>query len=247
MQELVSVIMPYYKKKDFFYKSFLSVISQSYKKIEIIIIYDQNNLDEYNYIINIIKNYKNKKITLHKNKKNKGVSYSRNLAIKKSKGKFIAFLDCDDVWHPKKIQKQLLFMKKEKINISFTSYKIINSKNEVVGLRAAKKEMTYQNLLNSCDIGLSTVIIKKKILSKNPFPIISTKEDYVLWLHLSKKYKILGLRLYLTSWRKVRGSLSGNFLLKIKNAFIVYNKYEKFNFFSAVFRVLILSINFLKK
>jgi type III pantothenate kinase len=75
----------------------------------------------------------------------------------------------------------------------------------------------------------------KKILGKNPFPTISTKEDYVLWLHLSKKFKILGLSLYLTSWRKVRGSLSGNFLLKIKNAFIVYNKYEKFNFISTIY------------
>jgi len=241
---LISVIIPYYKKKNFIFKSLKSVLSQSHKEIEVLIIYDDEELDDFLYIKKIIK--KDNRVKIIKNKFNKGVSASRNIGIKKSKGKFIAFLDADDKWHTNKLKIQLNFMRKNKCLISHTDYKIINNKNKILGYMRAKKRLSYNDLIFSCDIGLSTVMISKKLKSKALFPNMITKEDFILWLKLSKKFNIYGIQKNLGSWRKSDPSLS-YFWQKIKDAFTLYSKYEKFNLFKSLFFVLLLSLNFIKK
>ena len=102
-----------------------------------------------------------------------------------SQGSLIAFLDADDLWTRNKLKKQIFFMKKNLVDISHTSYHIINSDNKIIGSRIAK-DMNHKLLLNSCDIGLSTVIMKKEIITnKIKFANINTKEDYVLWLKIT--------------------------------------------------------------
>ena len=93
---LASVIMPYYRKKSFFKEAYYSALNQSIKDIEIIIIYDDRNHSELNFIKNIIKNKKNTKLII--NKRQLGVGASRNIGINIAKGKYISFLDCDDIW-----------------------------------------------------------------------------------------------------------------------------------------------------
>ena len=241
---LISVIIPYYKKKNYIYSTLKSALNQSHKKIEVIIIYDDQDLSDFDYLKQIIKRDRRVKIII--NKKNQGVSISRNKGIKKSKGKFIAFLDADDKWHANKLKIQLNFMRKNKCLISHTDYEIINSNNKILGYMGVKKRLSYNNLIFSCDIGLSTVMISKKLKSKALFPNMITKEDYILWLKLSKKFNIYGIQKNLGSWRKSDPSLS-YFWQKIKDAFTLYSKYEKFNLFKSLFFVLLLSLNFIKK
>ena len=241
---LISVIIPYYKKKNYIYSTLKSALNQSHKKIEVIIIYDDQDLKDFIYLKKIIKGDKRVKIII--NKKNQGVSISRNKGIKASKGKFIAFLDADDIWNKNKLKFQLNFMRKNKCLISHTDYKIINSKNKILGYMGVKKRLSYNDLIFSCDIGLSTVMISKKLKSKALFPNMITKEDYILWLKLSKKFNIYGIQKNLGSWRKSDPSLS-YFWQKIKDAFTLYSKYEKFNLFKSLFFVLLLSLNFIKK
>ncbi len=244
---LVSIIIPYYKKKNYFLKSFNSAYNQSYKEKEIIIIYDDNNLNELKYIKKITKNKKKVKIIV--NKTNLGAGYSRNKGIKISKGEFIAFLDSDDLWNKNKIKIQINYMIKENASFIFSSYKIINDKDKVIGLRKAESNINYQKLLLSCDIGTSTVVLKKKLLGgKIKFPNIKTKEDYVLWLFLAKKkIKFYRINKYLVKWRKTKNSLSSNTFQKLIDGFNVYKKYMKFNIFKSSYYLIILSINFLKK
>ena len=102
-------------------------------------------------------------------------------------------------------------------------------------------------MLNSCDIGLSTVIIKKDLFLKYKFSSNRTKEDYSLWLRLSRKYTIYGYNRALTSWRKVKNSLSSNLIQKLYDAYDIYYNQEKFNMINSLYRVLILSCNFIKK
>ncbi len=241
---LISVIIPYYKKKNYIYSTLKSALNQSHKKIEVIIIYDDQDLSDFDYLKQIIKADKRVKIII--NKKNQGVSISRNKGIKASKGKFITFLDADDIWNKNKLKFQLNFMRKNKCLISHTDYKIINSKNKILGYMGVKKRLSYNDLIFSCDIGLSTVMISKKLKSKALFPNMITKEDYILWLKLSKKFNIYGIQKNLGSWRKSDPSLS-YFWQKIKDAFTLYSKYEKFNLFKSLFFVLLLSLNFIKK
>ena len=157
--DLVSIILPYYKKKKFISKTIKSVINQKFKKFELIIIYDDKNKSDLNFLKKLCK--KDKRIKILTNKVNKGAGYSRNKGINKARGKYIAFLDADDIWHPNKIKFQLNFMKKNKLDITHTSYYIVNSQKKIIGKRIANN-LTYNDLIKSCDVGLSTVMIKKK-------------------------------------------------------------------------------------
>ena len=95
----VSVIMPYFKKKEYVERSILSVINQTYKNLELILIYDDESMDDFEYISNICGKFKNIKII--KNIKNLGAGESRNIGIKFATGDLVAFIDADDYWYEK--------------------------------------------------------------------------------------------------------------------------------------------------
>jgi teichuronic acid biosynthesis glycosyltransferase TuaG len=244
--ELISVIIPYYKKKEYIATSINSVLKQSYKNFELIIIYDDSNHEDLVILNNLKK--KDKRIKIFINKKNIGAGLSRNKGIKLSKGKLIAFLDSDDLWLRNKLKKQIFFMKQKKIKISHTSYYIINYNNKIIGQRKAK-DLSHKQLLKSCDIGLSTIILDKKLFKNNTkFASIKTKEDYVLWLQITQnEKKIYALSDNLTKWRKLDNSLSSSKFQKIKDGYLVYRKYMKFNQVKSIFYLGLLSVNFLLK
>jgi teichuronic acid biosynthesis glycosyltransferase TuaG len=244
--DLISVIIPYYKKKEYIISSINSVLNQTYKNLEIIIIYDDLIKEDLNLLKKIKK--KDKRIKIYINKKNLGAGRSRNKGIKLSKGIFVAFLDSDDLWKKNKLKKQIFFMKKNGINASHTSYTIINSNNKIIGSRNAK-DMSYKLLLKSCDIGLSTVVLKKEIItSKIKFANIKTKEDYVLWLKITlNNNKIFALKDNLTKWRKLEDSLSSSKLQKIYDAYLVYRKYMNFNLLKSFGFLMLLSFNYFLK
>ncbi len=245
--DLVTIIIPYFKKKKFINSTIRSVINQTYKNIEIIIIYDDENKSDLLYLKELCKKYP--KIRIIINKKNLGAGFSRNKGILAGKGKYIAFLDSDDEWKKNKLEKQLRIMKKKKYLISHTSYEIVDNKNKILGKRVARTFYNTEDLLMSCDIGLSTVILEKRIISKNIlFPSLKTKEDFVLWLKiLEKKYIIGSVEARLCKWRKLNNSLSSNILQKIVDGYKVYFVYMNFNIFKSLYYLLILSINYIKK
>jgi len=242
---LVSIIIPYFKKKNHIKLTIKSILNQRYKNIEIIIIYDNSNKNELKFIEKIKK--LDKRIQIIVNNKNIGAGASRNKAIKKSKGKYIAFLDADDLWRPKKLQKQISYMKKNNIDISHTSYSIINDKNKVLSIRKANN-LNFNDLVKSCDIGLSTVVLKKKILRNTLFANLKTKEDYVLWLKLAKKgFKFYGIKENLTSWRKTPDSLSSSIVQKMIDGYRVYRIHLRYSLIKSLTKLIQLSFNYLKK
>jgi teichuronic acid biosynthesis glycosyltransferase TuaG len=242
---LVSIIIPYSNKKKFLKKTLNSVFTQTYKNFEVLFIYDDPDKSDYQ----LFKKYLSKpKVKVFYNKKNLGAGLSRNKGLKYAKGKYIAFLDSDDLWKRNKLKKQLKFMTENKISVSHTSYEIIDKFGKKIGQRNAKEYLDYSNLLPSCDIGLSTVIIEKKILKNFKFPSTKTKEDYILWLNLTKKkYNFYGYQNSLTKWRKLDDSLSSSTYQKLVDGFKVYNKYLKLNIFISFIYLIRLSINFLLK
>ena len=242
---LISVIIPYYKKRNFILKTLKSLLNQSFKKFEIIIVYDDTNLEDFKYLKKHFS--KIKKIKIFKNKKNLGAGESRNVGIKFARGKYIAFIDSDDYWHKDKLKIQFNYMFNKNLKISHTNYYIVNGNNKIIGKRISKK-INYQMLLKSCDIGLSTVMMLKNLLIKTKFPNIKTKEDYVLWLKILKKDQYIhSINKFLTYWRDTHDSLSSNKIQKISDGYKVYRKYLKFNPIKSFFFLTLLSLNFLKK
>lgn len=243
---LVSVIIPYFKKKNYIQETLKSVTNQTYKNLEILIIYDDKDISDLKILKRLKK--KDKRIKIIVNRNTLGAGFSRNVGIKSAKGKFIAFLDADDLWKKNKIEFQLNFMLKNNLNVCHSSYEVIYS-NEIKKVRKSKKYTNYNELLKSCDIGLSTVMVKKKVFSKSiKFPNLRTKEDFVLWLKFLKKGYIIGYTYKnLTSWRKLNNSLSSSNLQKLKDGFTVYNKYMKFNILKSFYYLFILGLNSIKK
>jgi glycosyltransferase involved in cell wall biosynthesis len=181
---LVSIVVPYYQCKDYIFQSVNSVINQTYKNWELIIIDDENSKSSES-VLNKIKG-KNKNIKVFSTKSNVGVGQARNLGIKKSKGKFVAFLDSDDYWHKNKIEKQIIFLEKKNVDICYTGYSALYD-NKIVYRPATPLFMNYYNFSKECPICCSSVLIKKKILNKFKFKNYTNKEDYELWLRITKK------------------------------------------------------------
>ena len=245
-EKLVSVVLTYYKKKNFIQKTINSLLNQSYKNYELICVYDDNNLDELKFIEKQLSKIKRVKLII--NKKNLGVAESRNQAIKYTKGKYIAFLDSDDLWKKNKLKDQLEIMEKNKLDITCTSYFIIDESNRKLGIRPVNEKISYNQISKKCDIGLSTVIIKSKIMKKFKFPNLKTQEDLGLWLSLLRAgYNFFPIKKSYSSWRKTKKSLSSNTFQKLKDAFKLFYFYENKNLIIAIYSVVILSLNKLIK
>ena len=245
--DLVSVIIPYYKKIKFINKSISSILEQTYPNIEILIVYDDEDKTELDYLI---KQYNsNDRIKIITNEQNIGAGLSRNKGIKFSEGKYICFLDADDYWKRDKIEIQINFMINNKFEISHTSYDVVDEEDKFIQNRNAKTFTSYKDILTSCDIGLSTVILNKKIFSEDmKFVNLKTKEDFVLWLTILKKnIAIGGLDQNLSFWRKTRNSLSSSTFQKLIDGFRVYFKYLGFNFIKSFYLLICLSLNYLRK
>ena len=244
----ISIIMTYYQKSEYIHETIRSILKQSLKDFEIIIIDDEVSENSQKVLSEIKK--LDTRIKIFRNKENLGAGQSRNNAINLCKGKYIAFCDCDDLWKPQKLEKQINFMEKNKLKFSFTSYEIINFKNSIIGFRKAEKNLTFKQLRNSCDIGLSTVIVKREVFNTEHlrFGNTKTKEDFILWLLISKNgIKLNGLSEFLVSWRKTRRSLSSSNLQKIKDGYNVYRKYLYYGRIKSLIFLIILSFNFMLK
>ncbi len=242
----VSVIIPYYKKISHINNAIDSVLNQTFKDFEIILIYDDENLED---LVEIEKKYKsNNKIKIFKNNKNCGAGLSRNIGIKYSSGEIVAFIDSDDYWLPQKLEYQLSFMKKNNHKFIICNYKKNISEKKSLEIINNKSKITYNDLLKSCDIGLSTVLLKKNIIDENLFPSTKTKEDFIAWLKITKNNThVFNLNMTLVEWNQVKGSLSSNFFQKMFDGFKVYYVYEKFSFIKSLYYLFLLSFNSLKK
>ncbi len=240
--------MPYYKKSEFIAESINSILNQTFQKFEIIIIDDELSEKSARVLKSI--GSLDPRIKIYNNKENLGAGQSRNNAINLCNGKYIAFCDCDDLWKSKKLEKQLKFMEEFNLRFSFTSYEIINNKNFRISSREAQKKLSFKQLRNSCDIGLSTVIVRKDVFKNDKlrFGKTKTKEDFILWLLIAKSgVEIFGFKECLVSWRKSSQSLSSSNIQKIFDGYKVYRNYLHYSRTKSLFFLIILSLNFMLK
>ena len=240
--------MPYYKKSEFIAESINSILNQTFQKFEIIIIDDELSEKSARVLKSI--GSLDPRIKIYNNKENLGAGQSRNNAINLCNGKYIAFCDCDDLWKLNKLERQLQNMEKYNQEFSFTDYEIINDNNLKVDFREAKNNLNFKKLRNSCDIGLSTVMLRKSLFNNKEFRFgeIKTKEDFVLWLILAKNgVNLSALNECLVSWRKSSNSLSSSTIQKLIDGFRVYKNYLHYGYFKSFYFLMVLSANYMLK
>jgi teichuronic acid biosynthesis glycosyltransferase TuaG len=229
---LISIIMPAYNSEKTIRESIKSIINQSYTNWELLII-DNCSADR---TYKIIEEYlDDKRIHYIKNDNNYGVAFSRNVAIKKAKGEYIAFLDSDDLWSKFKLEKQLHFMKKNNYQFTFTSNYIITEDNKIIETYHCPMQLDYKQLLKYNAIHTLTVMVKASILKENLMPNIND-EDYATWLLIMKKGVIgYGMPEKLSYFRVTKGSMNSNKLKTLIRAYIVYRRGLNFSCLHSLF------------
>ncbi|MPW26979.1 glycosyltransferase [Alkalibaculum sp. M08DMB] len=225
-ENLVSVIMPTYNCANFIGETLDSVINQTYKNWEVIII-DDCSTDN---TVEIVKKYmlNDKRIKYYKLDKNSGAAVARNKALDFSEGKYMAFLDSDDIWFPEKLTKQIDFMEQNRYSFTCTSYTKIDEKgNSLNHIINVKKQSGYNDILKK-NPGNSTVIYNASILGKIKIPNIKKRNDYVMWLKVIRNANVLyGIDEPLASHRIRNGSLSKKKVNLVLYHWVVYRKIEK--------------------
>lgn len=224
-QPLVSIIMPSYNSEEFIEESIQSVLLQSYKNIELIIVDDLSNDNSINIIKEIQK--KDHRITLIKNTINLGASKSRNRGISISQGRFIAFLDSDDIWKQNKLEIQIHEMLNSNAALSFTSYEIFNKETKNTKLAKIKNQINYNQLLKNNIIGCSTVTYDRDKIGTVYMSTKSKREDFATWLNILKMIPFAtGIETPLTTYRVHKNQSSSNKIKMAKENWHLYRKVE---------------------
>ena len=246
-QPLVSIITPVYNAEKFLSETIKSIQSQTYKNWELLLV-DDCSKDNSAKIIEEFKISDNR-IKYIKLEKNSGASVSRNTGIKNAKGRFIAFVDSDDIWKPEKLHIQIRYMLKHKIGFSFTSYRYMKE-NGVKTNKVAKAplKINYNGLLKNTIIGCSTVVIDKDIVGDFEMPLVRRGQDTATWLQILKKEKYAyGIQDDLVNYRLVGDSLSSNKIKALKRTWNTYRNVEKLNIFKCSYVFCFYIYNAIKK
>jgi glycosyltransferase involved in cell wall biosynthesis len=228
----VSIIFPVYNGEKSLLKSINSVREQTYQDWELLVV-DDASTDSSVERIKMISNYDNR-IRLFKMQRNSGAAVARNTAIERAEGRFIAFLDCDDIWFPNKLEQQLSFMQQSKTAFSFTAYSRIHESGEILTTIGVPESLTYKDLLNTCYIGCLTVIYDTHYYGKRFMPLIRQGQDYALWLDLLRcNQEARGLNETLAIYQVRENSLSAKKIKGSTYIWYIYRNFEHFSFLKA--------------
>lgn len=224
---LVTVIMPAYNAERFLEEAVRSVLKQTFTDWELLILEDCATDGTFALAEKLAA--EDDRITLLKNEKNMGVARTRNRGFELARGKYVALLDSDDIWHPEKLERQIARLEETGGDFSYTSYAIV----DVEGKKCKADflvpgEVTYKDQLTRNAIGCSTVMLKASLLKDYRFATDFFHEDYVLWIQLLRDgHRAVGCQEILVDWRYVENSRSFNKVKAAKNRWRIYRDYLK--------------------
>lgn len=212
-KELVSIVMPSYNTGRFIKETVESVLAQTYTDWELIIV-DDCSTDNTDEIVNEF--LSDERIRYIKNEKNSGAAVSRNRALREATGRWIAFLDSDDLWEPEKLEKQIAFMKNNEYHFSYTNYIEIDEGSKPLGRRVTgPRRITKHGMYNYCWMGCLTVMYDAEAVGLIQIADIKKNNDYAMWLKVCKRAKCYLLDETLARYRKRSGSISNHGYIKL--------------------------------
>ena len=233
--ELISIIIPMYNCSPYFDETISSVIAQTYANWEALCVDDCSTDDTYQKALSYAE--KDPRIKVYKNEKNAGPSLSRNFALEKSSGRYVAFLDSDDVWMPEKLQKQLNFMEKTGASVCITDYMTIEEDGTFRNIVSVPERTSYKQFLSNTLTCSHTVLIDTAKVDRTllVMPDIKAGQDFAAWLQITRAgHDFYGLNEPLAKYRRHGGSISSNTLFAVKCTWRVYRDIEKLPLHTAI-------------
>ena len=229
----VSIITPTFNSERFIAETILSVQAQTYQDWEMIII-DDCSTDRTAEIVASFQE-KDSRIKYFYNSTNKGSAFSRNLALQKAKGKWIAFLDSDDLWLPEKLEKQIEFMTKNNFHFSYTNYCEIDENSKETGILITGPKVITDKLMKAyCWPGCLTVMYDAEKVGIMQTVDIKINEEYALWIKIAEKLNCYLLDENLAKYRRHNNSLTSQSYFKlIKWHYLMFRKSENRNVVSS--------------
>ncbi len=245
--ETVSVITPVYNAERFLCSTIDSVINQTYRDIEIVLVDDCSKDKSKEIIEEYCRKYPF--VRYHRQEKNGGAAVARNTALGIAKGRYVAFLDADDVWEPCKLEKQLALMKEKDAEFSFAAIDFINENGDCIKPRRDVRDVVdYSFLLKNTMIATSTVVVDRSKSGRFQMPLRRGGQDYATWLMLLRDgVKAYGINEVLSHYRITPGSLSSNKMKSIKQVWQIQTQNEHIGKLHAAFNVSFFILNALKK
>ncbi|MBR5515132.1 MAG: glycosyltransferase family 2 protein [Clostridia bacterium] len=244
---MVSVIMPAYNSQRTIEAAINSILNQTYTDLEVIVVNDCST-DATEEVVKTI-TLKDPRVKYFCNEKNSGVSYTRNFAISKAQGEWIAFLDSDDLWRANKLEVQLKIAEEQKADILYSSHSMIDiNGNKCCDDFIVDENTDYNKMLVRNEIGCLTAVVRTDVMRKYTFSGQYAHEDYALWMSILKDgHKAAGSKEVLADYRVYQGSRSSNKLRAAKNRWIIYRKHLKLSLFSSIYYLIKYTIKALKK
>ena len=230
----VSVIMPCYNMEKFIAHSIESVRNQSLTDWELLIVDDASTDKTADKVRPYCEQDERVKLTVKS--RHSGIASSRNQALASAKGRYLAFLDADDIWHPEKLERQLAFMQEHEVAFSYSAYQLIDEEGKALQKTIATAgNLTHDAYLQNTIIGCSTVMLDKDKVGEVTIPDFRTSEDTATWLNILRKgFLAYAIEETLVSYRIRRKSASSNKLKASYDLWKVYRIQEKLPFFKAL-------------
>lgn len=243
--KLVSIILPNYNSSKYIYQTIKSVLGQTYKNWNLILVDDCSD-NKTKLVLKKFKKFKNIKFFFLK--KNKGAAFCRNFAIKNSKSFYLAFIDSDDLWSKNKLKEQINFMEKNKLNFSYTNYYSFEDSGKNLKKITVPKKMDFLSFVKNTSIATSTMMVKRSLVKKIKFTNTEICEDYFYKCMILKKNNYaFCLAKFLTKYRIRKNSLQSN---RFKNLYWIWKinkKYNNFSFIKNLISIFFISLNSLRK
>ncbi|MCM6844202.1 glycosyltransferase family 2 protein [Latilactobacillus curvatus] len=242
-QPLVSIIMPAYNAARFIGETIKSIQNQSYIFWELLITDDCSTDNTFEIVQEFIAN--DERIKLFQLPQNSGAAVARNNSMSEANGRFLAFLDADDLWESKKINTQLNFMLDNNLAFTFTSYSFLDNPSNIVEV---PERLDLAGMLKNTIIGTLTVMIDTDMTGPFQMPLVRRGQDLLTWANLLKNIQYAyGINIPLSQYRTVRGSLSNNRLKALKRTWHNYYKELHLGLPKASFYFFCYALNALRK
>lgn len=246
MNNLVSIIVPVYNASQFIEETINCVLNQTYENFELILVDDLSKDNS----LEIMKKFNDKRIKIIEQTEKQLAAGSRNRGIKESKGRYLCYLDADDLWEKDKLEKQIRFMQEKNCAFSFTGYEFVTEDAKKTGKKViVPNKITYKQALKNTTIFTSTVMFDMNLITKEEvfMPIVKSEDTASWWKILKSGYLAYGLNEVLTYYRRSSNTLSSNKMEAIKRVWNLYRKVEHLSIITSIYNFIFYALNAIKR